>query len=237
MNIKRLIIRSITWVASSIATVAVLIVVLNVLSGSSVNEGVHFLWRMVQAPKAVGSIVPSSEALVDALAAPISKEGQNRHLIEVGAGTGVITKELVKRLQPGDVLDVVELDKELVDILVRRFGNHPQVNILHVSITDWKPEYKYDGMVMTIPFNTLPSELVRTIWSHTRSLLEKGAPVSYVAYLGLPHIKQFFLSGAEKEDFEAGQRFLKQQYAEHGFGIKEVFANVPPAEVFYLKFL
>ena len=92
-------------------------------------------------------------------------------------------------------------------------------------------------MVMTIPFNTLPSELIRNIWTHSRSLLQRGARVSYVAYRGLPHIKQFFLSGTEKADFKAGQRFLKQQYAEHGFGVKEVFANVPPAEVFYLRFL
>ena len=109
---------------------------------------------MLRCSQVVGAVASTSSATAQALAAKIVYSGKSRRILEVGAGTGSVTQELVKCLKPGDVLDLVELDKELADVL-RKFGNHAQVEVHHASITDWKPSYQYDAMVVSIPFNAL----------------------------------------------------------------------------------
>lgn len=67
-------------------------------------------WRQV------GSVVPSSPWLVDALLEPIDWT-KAQVVVELGPGTGVVTRAIVKRLQPGAVLLAVEANAEFAAYL------------------------------------------------------------------------------------------------------------------------
>lgn len=229
--------RAAVWIASSVVTVGVLFVAINVMGGSTIGEAVSFFVQMLKRPAVVGAVAPTSEMAASAMVAHIPKvPGIDRHIIEVGAGTGSITKELVKQLQPGDTLDLVELDEGLADILVKRFGTHPQINVLQMSITDWRPAYKYDAMVMSVPFNALPIGITKSIWEHCLQLLKPGATTSYISYMLFPHIKEFLLQGKEKENYRANRQFMADLRKKYLSGHVEIMANLPPADVFYLTF-
>src|SRR5436190_19361465 len=68
-----------------------------------------------------GSLWPSSRFLGRELAANLRGPRPPARVLEIGAGTGPVTHEIVQRLLPGDRFDVVEINGELVRVLCERF--------------------------------------------------------------------------------------------------------------------
>ena len=93
--------------------------------------------RFLQHPTQVGALCPSSCALCRAMASEIGVENAGL-VVELGPGTGVITRELVRRLPENGKLLAVELDELLCEHLKRTFrsrnlprqrlesGRHPE---------------------------------------------------------------------------------------------------------------
>ena len=208
------------------------------LGGSSFSETMLFLARFIAAPTQVGAVAPSSQVLAQSIIFHVEpgQSGEGKRFLEIGPGTGAITQELVLKLGVDDRLDVVELDAEMATMLAKKYAGNPAVTVLQLSITDWKPEYQYDAIVMGIPFNVLPYALVQEIWKHTRTLIKPQGVISYFSYLGLPDVKKFFLLAEEKEEFLLIQAFMSEQYREYGIAMKRIWANVPPAAVWFLQF-
>ncbi len=85
-------------------------------SSKSLKEGGLFFRQWLRSPKSMGSIIPSSRALARAVAAEVDwKPGST--VVELGGGTGAISKGLIERgIPPSDLL-VVELDGDLYNYL------------------------------------------------------------------------------------------------------------------------
>ena len=49
-----------------------------------------------------------------------------QHLVEIGPGRGALTNHLLQQCQQ---LDIIELDRDLVDLLRKQYQNHPQLTI------------------------------------------------------------------------------------------------------------
>ena len=85
-----------------------------------------FLRKFLQKGRQISAAVPSSRALV---------EGMLRHIdfsrpatiVELGAGIGPVTEELLPRLRPHHRFVAVENDRDFCDVLRRRF---PDLNLL-----------------------------------------------------------------------------------------------------------
>jgi phosphatidylethanolamine/phosphatidyl-N-methylethanolamine N-methyltransferase len=208
-----------------------------VAGGSSVSESVLFLARFIASPRDVGAVAPSSQLLARALVAYVTpgNEREGKRFLEVGPGTGAVTQELIRNMGPCDTLDLVEIDKNMADMLKKKYAHNPSVTVYHGSITDWKPEYLYSTIVMGIPFNALPFGVVQDIWAHCRTLICDCGVISYFSYLWLPDIKKAVLPPVEREEFVNIQWYLAQQFQQCGFDMKRVWANVPPAAVWYLR--
>jgi phosphatidylethanolamine/phosphatidyl-N-methylethanolamine N-methyltransferase len=79
-----------------------------------------FLRRWLSNPLQMGSIVPSSPRLGELIAAQIDKNS-NSLVLELGAGTGAITRSLIKSgIAPGRIA-VVEIVPEMADHLQVKF--------------------------------------------------------------------------------------------------------------------
>ena len=80
------------------------------------KEGELFFRQWLRSPKSMGSIIPSSRALARAVAAEtVWRPGT--FVVELGGGTGAITKGLIEAGIPAENLLVVELDPELYAFL------------------------------------------------------------------------------------------------------------------------
>ena len=79
----------------------------------SINENIEFLQAFVKNPLKVGAIAPSSTDLAKKMLAGLAP-GEDNIILELGVGTGAITKHLRNILPNPDSYLGIELDADLV---------------------------------------------------------------------------------------------------------------------------
>ena len=94
----------------------------------------RFLRRVIADPKHVGAVAPSSPLLSHAMAAQIdvTKPGP---ILELGPGTGAITREILARGIAPSRLTTVEYDSHFANMVAARF---PGVDVIHGDAFDLK---------------------------------------------------------------------------------------------------
>src|SRR5205085_7227332 len=104
-----------------------------------------------------------------------------RKILEVGPGTGAVTRVLVEALRPGDSLDIVEINGAFVEVINRRFAEEPafvrvkeQTRVLHCPVQEVPGAVVYDFMISGVPLTNFPVPLVEDIFASYRRLLKPG---------------------------------------------------------------
>ncbi len=107
-----------------------------------------FLKKYLKNPQSVGSVIPSSVFLGQAIYNSI-KELDQASIIEIGAGTGAITQH-ISSLNPL----LVEIDKEFCTLLKQ---NYPHLDIVNsCAIEQLKKIDEKVGLVVSIPLINNP---------------------------------------------------------------------------------
>lgn len=199
-------------------------------------DTLHFLVRYVQNPTTVGSLTPSSVFLARKIVhyIPTHDDDQPRHYLEVGAGTGPFTAELIPRMKRDDRLDIVEFDPKFCEILKKKFSS-ANVQVHCVPIEQWQPGYKYDAIVSGLPLNLFSPEMVEKILATFKRLTKERGKISYFEYLGLPSIKAAFLTGSTKQNFQRVLDIKELFFKTYGIKKDTVIMNFPPARVLHLQ--
>ena len=124
--------------------------------------------------KFMGSPLPSSHKLAQGLAqqVPDPKDG---YILELGGGTGVITKGLIKQGFNPEQIIVIEQSKSLTEHLQKRF---PKVRAIHGDashIEDLLGEdaKKVATIISGLPMRTLPKTVVKQIFNQIDKVLGK----------------------------------------------------------------
>lgn len=205
----------------------------------------NFLRRWWAAPNVTGAIAPSSQRLASALAAPMAAAPRPVHVLEVGAGTGAVTRVLGSLLGPADTLDVCELQTELVDLLARDVLPSPplaeayregRVRLLHGAIQEIPNLRAYDFVVSGLPFTAFPPELARRILEVIAVVLKPGGVFSYFEYLALRRLRRAFARGPVREQALATSAVMDELITRYQIGTKVVLLNIPPATARYIRF-
>lgn len=122
-----------------------------------------FLREIMTNPSSVGAAWPSSNKLAQAMAYDVSPQQQG-YIIELGAGTGVVTAALLSCGIPEQRLIVLERSPALAQHLHKRF---PQVAIIEGDalqlanlINDRKP---IQAVVSGLPLRSMSSDSVQKI--------------------------------------------------------------------------
>ncbi|NYT86107.1 class I SAM-dependent methyltransferase [Pollutimonas harenae] len=146
-----------------------------------------FLQEFFAQPGIVGAICPSSPFLAHRMAREVShiKDGL---IIELGPGTGVVTKALLKQGVAPERLLVLEYSNRFVQRLRRQF---PLVNIVHGNAADLcrivPAGTKVSAIVSSLPLCSLPEPLMQSIVQQWRELLhDSGVAVQFTYNLHRP---------------------------------------------------
>lgn len=130
-----------------------------------------FIREFVSAPTAVGAVWPSSRRLAKHLAAQVSLPSRGL-VIELGAGTGVVTQALLERGVSPEKLVVVERAPAFVGYLRARF---PSIRVIlgDASLLGslLPPGELVDAIVSSLPLRTLPSTDAAAIVRQWRRIL------------------------------------------------------------------
>ncbi len=182
---------------------------------SSREENLLFLKRWLRHPLRLGAVLPSSPALTGLIARNVTLR-PGGVVVELGAGTGCLTRMLLGAGISKDRLYVLELDPELCEFLHK---NLPDVNVIQGDARDLPTliPKKYVGKVSSVvsgmPMTAMPMAIQRQILKASFDVMdEDGEFLQYTYRPGFSPLKakQFALS--------------KQR-------IGMAFRNLPPATV------
>jgi phosphatidylethanolamine/phosphatidyl-N-methylethanolamine N-methyltransferase len=188
-----------------------------------------------------GALLPSSRFLARALASPLTGVRPPCRILEVGPGTGSVTREILRRMQPGDRLDCVELNEHFVERLNLCFQHDPrfvpyrsQVQIIHSPVEELPGEASYDHIISGLPLNNFPVDLVRDIFKAYMRLLNPGGVLSYFEYVLIRHLKTPFSGRQERRRLFRVGRVVGRYIEDYQVRREPVLMNVPPAVVRHL---
>jgi phosphatidylethanolamine/phosphatidyl-N-methylethanolamine N-methyltransferase len=188
------------------------------LGGPREPEIVLFLGRWFRAPHRIGAVAPSSRYLARAMAKEVEIRPDSM-VVELGGGTGSVTKALLEVGLPAERLVVVESDERLYNMLRRRF---PRVRILLgdarqlVALLRSLGISAVSAVVSSLPLVAMPKAMRQQIVEQSFALLgEAGRFIQFTYSLTSPLARR-----------ELGLR---------GKVAARVWLNVPPAAVWSFR--
>ncbi len=147
------------------------------------NASRLFLQEFLKSPRTVASIVPSS-AFLERRVVRAAEPKHARVVVELGAGTGGITRALLESMSPESCLLAIERTAEFAERL--REIDDPRFEVVHdcaSSILHRLRERGFsaaDAVVSGIPFSTMPEAVCAEIITGVVEALRNGG--RFVAY-------------------------------------------------------
>jgi len=190
---------------------------------SALEESLIFLKTFLRSPATVGSVVPSSRYLARAVAEQHNLASA-RVVVELGPGTGAVTKYVLPHLSPDALYIAIELDPLAVEVLRKRW---PHLVVYHDSAERMKEllarhgvQYA-DAVISGLPWGSMPEEVQDRIMHVVRESMRPGSTFTTYSYFFtplLPKGKRYY-------------RLLKQLFPEVRI-VKFLLPNFPPAVIF-----
>ena len=175
------------------------------------------LCKYIASPRRTGAVCPSSKYLARKMVAGIGRKASNCNVVvELGAGTGAITAELVANgFANESKMYSIEFDSKLCSVLEQKF---PSVNVLNGSAENIRELVGDDSANITaivsgLPLVSLPKACVDNIVAEVEQTLQTGG-----------RFIQFTYSLARAPQTLG---FTKMRHV----GVSYVVLNIPPARV------
>jgi phosphatidylethanolamine/phosphatidyl-N-methylethanolamine N-methyltransferase len=186
------------------------------------NEHLLMLGRFMRSPRTVGAVAPSSRALAEEMVQHLDLSGPT-NVVELGPGTGVITRAIAKRLGPEAHALAIDIEPAFVAAIARRF---PRVEAVCGSAANLPTLLKAHNMfpaehiISGLPFASLSTEVTTTILDAVAESLRPGGTFTTFQYLNgypTPLAKGFRRAMSERMGMAPSHRI--------------VWRNLPPAFV------
>jgi phospholipid N-methyltransferase len=161
------------------------------------SDRIRFLQAFVAHPRQVGAVLPTSRRAVRDML-DLADLPDADLVVELGAGTGVQTGEILARLKPGARLVAVEIDPRLAKLLAERYDD-PRLQVVCDSAENLEEHLDgraADVLVCALPFTSLPPELRRRILDRLPVVLAPGGVMVLIQYSPLiePELRKRFAS-------------------------------------------
>lgn len=194
----------------------------------SSGVGAIFIKEGFKNMREVGTICSTSRFVAKVMAPKIQKADEPKIIVELGVGTGSITKEILKHLRPQDCYIGIEANNKFLEVCKEGLcagDRNISVNFEHgfaQNILGILKKYGVslvDEVISTIPFRILPKKDTAEILRNAKKVLKPGGYFTFIRYILAPENKDVF-------------RVL------HDFAVvdkKIIMRNIPPAEVIKMR--
>jgi phosphatidylethanolamine/phosphatidyl-N-methylethanolamine N-methyltransferase len=186
--------------------------------------------------RTTGAIAPSSARLARALTESIARSTDTAlSILEVGAGTGALSRAIAARIGPDDTLTCVERNPRLAAYLRAEIGVDPalracaeRIVIRQADIVGLPAAEKYDVIVVGLPFANFTENETRAICEALDGVLKPGGCITYFSYLGGAAVDRFF-GERHRRHRRGSARALAEFRARFRQDRVKVWTNLPPA--------
>lgn len=181
----------------------------------SLNQNWTFFQAFLKSPRVVASVIPSSPVAVRRAVRALDPE-HAAVVVELGAGTGCMTRALLDALPASSRLIVIERTRAFIPTL--QAIDDPRLEVVHGCASSIATELRRvgcasaDAVISGIPFSTLPQALAGRIAAEIHAVLAPGG--RFVAYQFNKRVAEYArpLMGSPEVEF--------------------VLRNVPPMRLF-----
>ncbi|MFD7546862.1 class I SAM-dependent methyltransferase [Streptomyces sp. NPDC059578] len=198
------------------------------------TEVTLFFQEFTRARRETGAIAPSSPSLSSALTRfVIPSPDHPRRVLEVGPGTGAVTRRVRATMGPWDTLDLIEANPRFTDLLRHRYADDPRVRLF----TGFVQEHElgtYDTIVCGLPFANFDAPTVTDLFDRLLGALRPGGTLSFFAYAGLPALRRALTGPGTRGRALRTQSVIARTLERHRFRTETVLRNLPPARVHHL---
>jgi phospholipid N-methyltransferase len=186
-----------------------------------VSDARLFFTKFLKHGTKIASLAPSSPWLSRATVRNVDWENA-RVLVELGAGTGPITRVLAEKARPETRVIVLERDPDFSKLLRERFGSLPNFEVIEGDVRDLATMLRdrgiaqVDHIISGLPVPSFPKDLQRDFFRVVHEILAPTGGYSQITELALVY------------------KGLYKRYFEH---VKFVFEprNFPPAGAYHCK--
>jgi len=211
---------------------------------SRLHESISFLKRFLARPKEIGAIVPSSSSLARALVHPLSQHDRPVNILELGAGTGAVTRHIAPLVGPEDRLDICEADPALAAHLqsncldegpLQDQYRQGRVRLFDQYLQSVQGLLEYDFIISGLPLNSFHLRDIKSILDILKRQARADCVLSYFEYIGLRDLKAAVGLGAARKQAQYRSAYLDREIARHQFERRSVLWNFPPAYARHLR--
>jgi len=183
-----------------------------------------FFGKFLRHGTKIASLAPSSPWLSRATIRNVDWANA-RAVVELGAGTGPITKAIAERAHPDCRVVVMERDHDFAQILKERFGDRPNFEVIEADCRDLAAILaergigRVDAVVSGLPVPSFPKDLQADLFRAIRDVLAPGGTYSQITEMALVYMglyKRYF----DEVRFVFEPRNLPPAGAYHCRGIK-----------------
>lgn len=149
-----------------------------------------FLGKFLRQGTAIASLAPSSRWLARATLGGIDWTRPNV-IVELGAGTGPITRALAARTDGRSRVLVVERDPDFAAILRDRYGDHPDLEVVEGDVRDLAAMLRdrgldrVDHVVSGLPTPSFPRKLQSELFRVVGAVLKPGGSFNQITEMPL----------------------------------------------------
>src|SRR5580704_4747713 len=170
-----------------------------------------------------GAIAPSSRRLARAMTRYVASQRGPARILEVGPGTGAVTRRIVTLLKADDRLDLVELNEAFAGRLEQRFQSEASFQRaadraqIHVcGIESFQSDRPYDYIISGLPFNNFSPAFVGRVLDAFFNFLAPGGVLSFFEYMYVRPVRGLVSRGTERTRIKDIDRVLNGRLEQHG---------------------
>jgi len=177
----------------------------------------HFLKGFIKHPVMVGSVIPSSKAVIDKMLAPVDW-ATCKLFVEYGPGVGTFTEHVLRRMAPDARLIAIDTNDDFVRYLTAKFRDNRLLAVngsaadVRQIVADCGFEHA-DYILSGLPFSTLPPGVGPAIAEETYEALGPGG--AFLVYQFKARVRDFMAPHFDRID--------------RGFE----WVNIPPCHLFW----
>jgi phosphatidylethanolamine/phosphatidyl-N-methylethanolamine N-methyltransferase len=190
------------------------------------NDFSLFLGKFLRHGTAIASLAPSSRWLSRATVRNVAWD-RARVVVELGAGTGPITRVLVKKAPPECRLVILERDPDFARILRERYAALPNCDVIEGDVRDLtailadRGIEQADYIISGLPVPSFPKELQHDLFRQVKRLLAPEGSFNQITEMPLVYWR-FYRRYFEQVSFVFEPRNFPPAGAYFCRGVKDV---------------
>lgn len=211
------------------------------------RERIAFFGQMRANFEDTGAVQPSSRFLARAMTAPLRRRRARdettdaataARILEIGPGTGAVTRSIVSAMGPSDELVCYEINAEFVQILENALRCDPtlcvaadRITIHNAPAQELDNSAPFDFAVCSAPLNNFDAPTIRAILQPMLGALVPQGTATLFEYAFFPALRRALASGPAAQRLADAAAEKSRWLQRHGTGSVVVLGNLPPARV------